>query len=99
MARTRPDEADGLSSAASKCQSLVARSVTKRETVHGKIYQNWRRSRQEQFSGPRLCERRRSCGEAQVDALENAPVLFANRGNLFALPPVTIIYQKAPRCL
>src|SRR5580704_12525029 len=30
---------DGLSSPASKCQSVVARSATMRETVRGKIYQ------------------------------------------------------------
>ena len=36
------DDVDGLSSTASKCQSVVARSATMRETVCGKIYQNWR---------------------------------------------------------
>src|ERR1700682_5022573 len=79
----KSDDVDGLSSTASKCQSVVARSATKREAVRGKGYQNWRRSRQELFSGPRLSERRRSCREAQVDALENALVLFANRAKLY----------------
>ncbi|PZR91510.1 MAG: hypothetical protein DLM68_03310 [Hyphomicrobiales bacterium] len=36
------DDVDGLSSTASKCQSVVARSATMKETVRGKIYQNWR---------------------------------------------------------
>jgi hypothetical protein len=38
----KSDDVDGLSSTASKCQSVVARSATMRETVRGKIYQNWR---------------------------------------------------------
>ena len=38
----RSDDVDGLSSTASKCQSVVARSATMRETVRGKIYQDWR---------------------------------------------------------
>jgi hypothetical protein len=36
------DDVDGLSSTASKCQSVVARIATTRETVRGKVYQNWR---------------------------------------------------------
>jgi hypothetical protein len=36
------DDVDGLSSTASKCQSVVARSATMRETVRRNIYQNWR---------------------------------------------------------
>ena len=42
LSLAKADDVDGLSSMASKCQSVVARSATKRETVRGKIYQNWR---------------------------------------------------------
>jgi hypothetical protein len=38
------DDVDGLSSTASKCQNVVAGSGTRRETVHGTIYQDRRRS-------------------------------------------------------
>jgi hypothetical protein len=38
------DDLDGLSSTASKSQNVVAGSGTRRETVHGIIYQDRRRS-------------------------------------------------------
>jgi hypothetical protein len=49
----------------------------------GAVRQNPVCARQELFSGPRLGERRLSCREAQVDALKNAPVLFAIRAQLY----------------
>src|ERR1019366_4680843 len=55
------------------------RSATKRETVHEEIYQNWRRFGQELFSDSRAGERRRPRRDAQVDAHEDAGVLFADR--------------------
>src|ERR1700730_7197525 len=55
------------------------RSATKRETVREEVYQNRRRSSQELFSDPRACERSRPRRDAEVEALEDARILFAYR--------------------
>src|ERR1700737_405723 len=55
------------------------RSATKKETVREEVYQNRRRSSKELFSGPRACERCRPRRNAEVEALEDARILFADR--------------------